>query len=92
MIDEILQVVKAKQIVLPYADAHTHVRSALKQNGKNSSSMAQDWKRNAPTEIDNITGAILNEAKKYNIKMPVNQTIYQLVKTGISAKMANLIS
>jgi 2-dehydropantoate 2-reductase len=88
MIDEILQVIRAKQIDLPYKDAHIHVRSALKQNGKNSSSMAQDWRRNAPTEIDTITGAILDEAKKYNISMPVNQTVYQLVKAGIAAKRA----
>ena len=86
MIDEILLLVQKKNIALPYADAHRQVRLAVEQTTENLSSMAQDWKRNAPTEIDNITGAILNEAQTYQIEMPVNKTIYQLIKAGLAVK------
>jgi 2-dehydropantoate 2-reductase len=86
MIDEILLLIKKKDIHLPYGDAHRQVRLAVQQTAENLSSMAQDWKRNAPTEIDNITGAILKEAQEYRIRMPVNQTIYQLIKAGLATK------
>ena len=86
VIDEIMTLVIRKQINLPYPDAKQQVRKAIQQTAENLSSMAQDWQRKAPTEIDNITGAILNEAEAYNIDMPVNRTIYQLIKAGIAAR------
>ncbi|MBI9050070.1 MAG: 2-dehydropantoate 2-reductase [Anaerolineaceae bacterium] len=91
MIDEIMLLINAKGITLPYPDAHSQVRYAINKTAQNLSSMAQDWKRNVPTEIENITGAILQEAKKYNLTMPVNQTIYQLVTAGLAAKMSTII-
>lgn len=86
VIDEIMMLVNHKQITLPYPDAKRQVRLAIQQTAENLSSMAQDWRREAPTEIDNITGAILKEAEVYQIDMPVNRTIYQLIKAGVAAR------
>jgi 2-dehydropantoate 2-reductase len=87
IIDEIQQLIKIKQISLPYPDPHQRIREIIKQSETNYSSMFQDWQRNAPTEIESITGAILKEAAGCNLEMPVNQTLYHLVKSDISRKM-----
>ena len=83
MIDEILSVLAAKQINLPYASPHQKVREIIHESGRNHSSMFQDMQRNAPTEIEFITGAILREAGALNLHLPVNETIYRLVKSKI---------
>ncbi|TGA98423.1 ketopantoate reductase family protein [Sporolactobacillus shoreae] len=52
----------------------------------NISSMAQDViQRNSQvSELESINGYILQMAKKYGVKAPVNQTIYQLCKESFS--------
>jgi 2-dehydropantoate 2-reductase len=42
--------------------------------------MLQDILRGAPTEIDAINGAIVRLADKRNLQVPVNKTMWSLVK------------
>ena len=84
LIDEIVSVMQAKHIPLPYQNAHEYVRKIIHESRKNHSSMVQDMQRRAPTEIDFITGAILEEAKRLNLVLPANETIYRLVKSKVS--------
>lgn len=44
------------------------------------SSTAQDIARGRPTEIEHLNGAIVREAAKHGIPVPVNRTLYALVK------------
>ncbi len=44
-------------------------------------SMLQDIRRNKPTEIDALNGAIVAMAEKHGIDVPVNRIITQLIKT-----------
>ncbi|WP_409341272.1 ketopantoate reductase family protein [Paenibacillus sp. MBLB4367] len=46
----------------------------------NRSSMLQDLEAGRTTEIDWITGSLLREAAKHKLELPVNRTIYALVK------------
>ncbi len=87
IIDEIQLLMKRKNISLPYADPHLRIREIIAQSETNHSSMFQDWQRDAPTEIESITGAILKEAAAYDLIMPVNRTIYHLVKTELARKL-----
>lgn len=48
--------------------------------GEVESSMLQDIRRNRPTEIDFINGAIINLAKEYGIETPNNDRIYKQIK------------
>lgn len=51
-----------------------------RRTGSNRSSMLQDLDRGRRTEIDAITGAVLKVAARRNIPVPLNQTLYALVK------------
>ena len=43
--------------------------------------MLQDFQKNRPTEIDFINGAVVNEAQKLGISVPVNETVTRIVRT-----------
>jgi len=47
---------------------------------KNYSSMYQDVKKGKKTELDYITGAIIQRAKKHNIPVPMNEFLYDSIK------------
>ena len=44
------------------------------------SSTLQDVKKHKPLEIDYIQGAIIRKGKKYNIKTPMNELVWSLLK------------
>ena len=44
------------------------------------SSTAQDLARSRPTEIDHLNGYLVRQAAAHNIPVPVNRTLYALVK------------
>ena len=81
LVKEALEVVKAKGINLSYGDPLKTVYEVAERTGKNRSSMLQDFDRKSQTEIDFINYAIVKEAEKLNILVPVNRTIAGLVKT-----------
>jgi 2-dehydropantoate 2-reductase len=47
---------------------------------QHKSSMLQDLAASKRTEIDALNGAVLKLARKYRVKVPYNQAIYELVK------------
>lgn len=44
------------------------------------SSTYQDIEKKNPTEIDSLNGKVVRLAEKYNIEVPVNETLYNLIK------------
>jgi ketopantoate reductase len=42
--------------------------------------MLQDVLRNAPTEIDAISGAVVQTAQKHSLEAPVNWTCWKMVQ------------
>ena len=74
-------VAKAAGIRLPYPDTLAQVETVLRQTAGNQSSMLQDVLRGAPTEIDAITGALLEQAHRLGVPVPVNEKIYHMVRT-----------
>lgn len=67
-------------ITLPYDDPFEEIKRVAKNTSSNISSMLQDLRRLAPTEINRINGAIVNLGKANGIPTPVNQTLTSLVK------------
>jgi len=65
---------------LPFAHPGRAVEEVAQLTAKNQSSMLQDVLRGAPTEIDAINGAIVRLAKGKNLEVPVNQTVWSLIK------------
>ena len=80
-------VAEASGVRLPYADAAIAAEQVAERTAKNSSSMLQDIKRGAPTEIDAISGAIVKEGRRLGTKTPVNRTLWNLVSAKAHAKL-----
>lgn len=76
---EAVEVAKAKGITLTYDDPVAQVSGVAHKTGFNRSSMLQDFDRKSATEIDFINGAILREAEKLNIRVPVNAAVTDLI-------------
>ena len=62
-------------------DAVEHVYSVAEATGGNRSSMGQDVDNKRFTEIDAINGAVVREAEKLGMDVPVNRTLTALIKT-----------
>ncbi len=74
---ETAAVAAAQQIRLPFADPVEAAEAAAR---KNHSSMLQDVRRGAPTEIDAICGAIAEAGERLDAPTPLNRACWQLVK------------
>jgi 2-dehydropantoate 2-reductase len=57
----------------------------LEQAGPSKGSMLQDFEAGRQTEIDVISGAVVRAADEHAVPVPLNRTLYQLVK-GWEAK------
>jgi 2-dehydropantoate 2-reductase len=58
------------------------VYSVAEKTSGNTSSMLQDVLKFRMTEIDSINGYIIRRAKKHKIEVPVNEALYELVKSA----------
>jgi len=56
------------------------VQAVCSRTASNTSSMLQDMKMGRTTEIDSITGILLQEARQAGISIPAHETLYNLVK------------
>ncbi|MEA1978521.1 MAG: 2-dehydropantoate 2-reductase [Chloroflexota bacterium] len=84
--DETAAVAAALSVKLPFADPGAQVMDVARSTGENSSSMLQDIRRGAPTEIDAISGAIVREGERAGISTPINGTLWHLVQGKVMLK------
>jgi 2-dehydropantoate 2-reductase len=78
---EAAAVAAAQGICLPYLDPVEAVESVAAKTALNLSSMLQDILRGSPTEIDAISGAIVRAGETAGLHVPVNRTLWELVKS-----------
>jgi len=64
--------------VLP-DDPWPRLQTILRKTGQNKSSMMQDVEKGRRTEIDDITGALVEFGERKGVRMPVNRTLWQIV-------------
>jgi 2-dehydropantoate 2-reductase len=83
---ETARVAEAQGIKLPYDDPTQEVEAVARRTAENESSMLQDIRRGAPTEVDAINGAVVREGDRLGVPAPVNRTLWNLVraKVGVS--------
>ena len=79
-VEEALTVVSAKGIKLTF-DPIIEVEKVCKATAGNVASMLQDVLKERRTEIEAINGAIVREAEKLNLSVPINKMLTDLVKT-----------
>lgn len=77
---EAASVAVAQGIGLPYPDPVIAAETIARRTATNHSSMLQDVRRGAPTEIDAINGAIVQAGAQTGVPTPINRTLWQLVK------------
>lgn len=80
---ETAAVAAAQGIPLPFSDVTETVELVARRTGENHSSMLQDVRRGAPTEIDAICGAIASAGEKAGVETPVNRLLWQLIKARV---------
>ena len=56
------------------------VEAVALKTSENISSMLQDIRRGAPSEIDAICGAIMRAGKALNVATPLNDVMVSLIK------------
>lgn len=69
----------AKGISLSFSDPAAAAEQVARRTAENLSSMLQDVRRGAPTEIDAICGAVVRAGRETGVPTPVNETMWKLI-------------
>jgi len=71
----------ARGVDLADLDAPAALRAVCERTAKNRSSMLQDIEAGRPTEVREIQGAVVNEAKKLHLEAPVNAALLHEIES-----------
>jgi 2-dehydropantoate 2-reductase len=82
---EAAAVAVAQGVRLPFKDAVKAAEEVARKTANNYSSMYQDVRRGAPTEIDAICGAITQTGEKLGVSTPVNRVCWHLTRASLPA-------
>jgi 2-dehydropantoate 2-reductase len=85
---ECAAVAAARGIALPFPDAAERACSVARVTAVNRSSMLQDVRRGAPTEVEAINGAVVQWGEILGVPTPVNEMLVRLVRAMRSAPAA----
>ncbi len=83
---ETAAVAYALRIPLPFDNPAAMVEEVARRTAQNYSSMLQDVRRAAPTEIDSICGAIVQAGEQADVPTPLNEIFWQLIKARVYSK------
>lgn len=78
--EETAAVATALGVRLPYDDPASQVADVARRTASNRSSMLQDVSRGAPTEVDAINGAVVQQGERLGVPTPVNWTLWRLIR------------
>jgi 2-dehydropantoate 2-reductase len=76
-------VAAAQGIRLPYDDPVTQVEQVVQRTSANISSMLQDTRRGALTEIEAINGAVVRVGERFGVSTPLNRSMLELVQAMV---------
>ncbi len=88
--EETAAVAIAEHVELGFDDAAAMVEEVARKTATNYSSMLQDIRRGAPTEIEAICGAVTRAGQRDGIPTPVNNVCWKLIQAlaGASERIA----
>ena len=78
--EETAAVALSQRVRLPFENPVEAAESVARKTAANYSSMFQDVRRGAPTEIDAICGAVTRAGQSHGVPTPVNRLCWQLVQ------------
>jgi 2-dehydropantoate 2-reductase len=76
---EAAAVAVSKGVTLPYPDPVVAVETIAKRTAYNYSSMLQDVRRGAPTEVESVCGVLVKEGEIMDVPTPVNRVLLYLI-------------
>jgi len=79
LIEEFVLVAKASGQDMSVDAVQRRVHQVIAQTAENYSSMQQDFAKGRRSELDYITGFLLNQAEQHQLQLPAHQAIYQLL-------------
>jgi 2-dehydropantoate 2-reductase len=77
---ETAAIASAEKVRLPFEDPIEAAEKVARETAGNHSSMFQDVRRGAPTEIDAICGAVAERGIRHGIPTPANHACWRLVQ------------
>jgi 2-dehydropantoate 2-reductase len=80
IVAEVVEVMTAEKLPTSTESLNLVVQQVIQATAANNSSMKQDMFYQRKTEIDFITGHLLNTARKHGIETPANQSLFDRVK------------
>jgi 2-dehydropantoate 2-reductase len=80
IVAEVAEVAARKGIKMALHRVEDTLDMAFREHRDHAPSMLQDMLSAKPTEIDFINGAVVREARQAGLAVPVNRTLYRLVK------------
>ena len=78
--EETAAVASAQRVQLPFQNPSEAAETVARKTAANHSSMFQDVRRGAPTEIDAICGAVTRTGERHGVPTPVNRVCWRLVQ------------
>lgn len=81
LLDEALSVAGAEGVRFTDTDAQRELWKVVRATAENRSSMLQDVERARPTEIDSISGAILEMGRRHGLQLPATARIVQRIRS-----------
>ncbi len=81
IVDEVISVAHWENISVDKVRIMSMISMAFEQHREHRPSMFQDVLAKKKTEIDSINGAVIREADKLGLQLPVNETVFRMVKT-----------
>jgi 2-dehydropantoate 2-reductase len=81
---ETAEVAAAERVSLPFSNPVSAAEDVARRTASNISSMFQDVRRGAPTEIDAICGAVTMHGEKHGIQTPYNRACWRLVHAAVT--------
>ncbi|MBI3161725.1 MAG: 2-dehydropantoate 2-reductase [Chloroflexi bacterium] len=80
---ETADVAAAERVHLPFSNPVSAAEDVARKTALNHSSMFQDVRRGAPTEIDAICGAVTRRAEAHGISAPYNRACWKLIRASV---------
>ncbi len=91
---EAAAVANAHGVTLPFPGPERAAEEVAKRTGENLSSMLRDVMRDAPTEVDTISGEVVRLGEAYGVDVRGNQLVWELVqkqKRLSSAELSDMV-
>jgi 2-dehydropantoate 2-reductase len=88
IVEECVSVAKREGLDFDEGEVADFVYSVSSKTSLNTSSMLQDVLKGKRTEIDSINGYIVRLARRHSLSVPVNETLYALIKALENGRLA----